>query len=113
MPLRLRVTLSDSGALEYLDCFASNPITSFVINDELQILKFSMYRKVVLKCLCSLQDFGDGEVGVLANKQGFKDCEQFVKLETWLANKVHEYCDDKDNIEVVSGIPPPKKNAID
>lgn len=72
-----------------------------------------MYRKVVLKCLCSLQDFGDGEVGVLANKQGFKDCEQFVKLETWLANKVHEYCDDKDNIEVVSGIPPPKKNAID
>lgn len=48
------------------------------------------------------QDFGEGEVGVLANKQGFKDCEQYVLLEAWLADKVHEYCDDKDNLEVVS-----------
>lgn len=70
-----------------------------------RFLNSQIYRKVVLYCLCSLQDFGDGEVGVLANKQGFKDCEQFVKLETWLANKVHEYCDDKDNIEVVSDSP--------
>ena len=55
-------------------------------------------------CIClRWQDFGEGEVGVLANKQGFKDCEQYVLLEAWLADKVHEYCDDKDNLEVVSG----------
>ncbi|CAL5048730.1 unnamed protein product [Urochloa decumbens] len=51
--------------------------------------------------ITDLIDEEDGHSWVLNNKQGFKDCEIYAKLEEWLGRKVDEYWDAKyDNLEV-------------
>lgn len=41
------------------------------------------------------QDFGDGKVGVLNNKQGFTDSDRYHKLEKWLGATFGTYWDEK------------------
>ncbi|RLM55709.1 hypothetical protein C2845_PM10G16370, partial [Panicum miliaceum] len=53
--------------------------------------------------ITDLIDKEDGHSWVLNNKQGFKDCEIYAKLEEWLGRKVNEYWDAKyDNLEVLT-----------
>nr|TKW22352.1 hypothetical protein SEVIR_4G222900v2 [Setaria viridis] len=55
---------------------------------------------IELCCEVHLYD-EDGHSWVLNNKQGFKDCEVYAKLEEWLSRKVDEYWDATyDNLEV-------------
>jgi hypothetical protein len=40
---------------------------------------------------------------VMNNKQGFQDCETYVKLEEWLGKKSDEYWDNNfDTLDLVS-----------
>ncbi|KAL6603820.1 hypothetical protein ACP70R_044181 [Stipagrostis hirtigluma subsp. patula] len=49
-------------------------------------------------------DYGDGHALVLNNKQGFRDCEMYVKLVEWLGRKVDEYWSTRfDNLELREG----------
>ncbi|WVZ79374.1 hypothetical protein U9M48_026956 [Paspalum notatum var. saurae] len=51
-----------------------------------------------------LIDEEDGRSWVLNNKQGFKDCEVYAKLEEWLGRKVDEYWDTKcDSLQLIKG----------
>ncbi|XP_066372244.1 uncharacterized protein [Miscanthus floridulus] len=54
--------------------------------------------------ITNLIDDEDGNSWVLNNKQGFQDCEMYVKLEEWLGRKVDEYWDTKfDSLELRKG----------
>ncbi|EEF29907.1 zinc finger protein, putative [Ricinus communis] len=51
-----------------------------------------------------LMDNGNGRVWVHSNKQGFQDCEPYVRLENWLGKKVDEYWDNNfDTVPLKKG----------
>ena len=50
--------------------------------------------KICLMTMCEVQDFGNGKVGVLNNKEGFTDSDWFSKLEKWLGETFDYHWDE-------------------
>lgn len=71
-----------------LACASTRPKIPMPHFLQVGVFKFCLMR------MWEVQDFGNGKVGVLNNKQGFTDSDRFSKLEKWLDETFDCYWDE-------------------